>query len=305
MIDRQMTKAQWAMLIVLSVVWGGSFFFVELILEDLPPLTLVLCRVALAAICLWAFLCVSGRTIALSASIWLAFAVMGLLNNLIPFSLIAWGQTEISSGLASILNATTPLFAVIVAAIWLPDERPDKAKVVGVVIGFGGVIVLIGGDALSGMGASILAQMAILLAAISYAFAGAFGRRFREYGVDPVVVAAGQLTMSALFLAPIAFVIDRPDQLAMPGFTAIAAIIGLALLSTAFAYVLYFRLLSEAGATNLMLVTFLIPVSAIALGTLFLDERLSTNEMAGMATIALGLAVLDGRILGVFRRRAA
>ncbi|WFL78476.1 EamA family transporter [Altererythrobacter arenosus] len=305
MIDIRMTKAQWAMLVLLSMLWGGSFFFVEAILVDLPPLTLVLGRVTIAATCLWVFLLVTRRPLALQPRIWLAFAIMGLLNNLIPFSLIAWGQTEISSGLASILNATTPLFAVLVAALWLPDERPGPAKITGVAIGFVGVVVLIGSDALGGLGASTMAQAAILLAAISYAFAGAFGRRFRDYGVDPVMVAAGQLSASAVFLAPVAILIDRPGQMAMPGIAAMLALLGLALFSTALAYVLYFRLLAQAGATNLLLVTFLIPVSAIALGTTFLAEQLSPNEITGMAIIALGLVVLDGRAWEATKRGTA
>lgn len=284
------------MLLGLSVLWGGSFFFVEVILAAFPPLTLVFCRVALAATFLWIFMILSKRPIGCSLSVWTAFAVMGLLNNMLPFSLIAYAQTEVSSGLASILNATTPLFAVIVAGLVLPDERLTKARILGVVIGIVGIVVLIGTDPLSRLGGDLIAQLAVLIAALSYAFAGVFGRRFRALKIDPIMVATGQLTASACLLAPLAFLIDRPDRLLMPDITIWAALAGLAIMSTSLAYVIYFRLLAGAGATNLLLVTFLIPVSAIALGVSFLGEVLQPRELAGMVIIALGLITIDGRL---------
>jgi drug/metabolite transporter (DMT)-like permease len=235
--------------------------------------------------------------------VWAAFFGMGLLNNLIPFCLIVWGQTRIASGLASILNATTPLFAVIVAHLLTPDEKMTGNRLVGVLVGFLGVAVMTGPAALSGLGSDIWGQLAVLGAALSYSFAGIFGRRFRAMGVQSLTTAAGQVTASTLMLVPMALLVDRPWALAMPGPATWAAMAGIALLSTALAYVLFFRILSTAGATNLMLVTFLIPVSAILLGSLALGERLEAKHVLGMALIAAGLAAIDGRLLSAFRPR--
>ncbi|WP_164115514.1 EamA family transporter [Sphingorhabdus sp. Alg239-R122] len=296
MINQQMSRFDWAMLVALSILWGGSFFFVEVAIEVIPPLTLVWLRVTLAALALWAFMLLRGTAIAKNWELWAAFAMMGLLNNMLPFVLIAWGQQTVSSGLASILNATTPLFTVIVAGFFLKDEQFTKAKLMGVLCGLMGIVLLIGMDVLHGIGANIIAQLAVLCAAISYAFAGVFGRRFQAMGVEPVMVALGQLVMSALFLLPMAFYFDNPLVLVTPDYPVWLSIIALALFSTALAYILYFRLLATAGATNLLLVTFLIPVSAIALGTIFLGETLGLTDFAAMALIALGMAIIDGRL---------
>lgn len=291
-----MSLADWAMLLTLSVLWGGSFFFVGIAVDDLPPLTIVALRVGLAAVILWAFAVAAGLRPPRSLGLWAAFLGMGVLNNAIPFFLIVWGQTEIASGLASILNATTPLFTVIVAGLLLTDERITPSKIVGAVVGFVGVVVMIGPAAFGELGTHVLAQLAILGAALSYAFAGVFGRRFKAMGVDPIVTAAGQVTASSVVLIPIAVLIDRPFDLPPPSAGTWAAIVGLAVLSTAVAYVLYFRLLASAGATNLLLVTFLVPVSAIFLGSAVLGERLAPIHFAGMALIGLGLTAIDGRL---------
>ncbi|MEP4380330.1 MAG: DMT family transporter [Alphaproteobacteria bacterium] len=295
-----MGMREWTMLVTLSVLWGGSFFFVEVAIKELPPFTTVTLRVALAATALWAFVILTGRPLPRERDVWLAFLGMGILNNAIPFSLITWGQTEIASGLASILNATTPLFTVIVASLLLSDERATSAKLIGVMFGFTGCVLIVGPSAITGLGVGVLAQLAVLAAALAYAFAGVYGRRFQTMGVDPVVTAAGQTTSSALLLLPIAFILEDPLVLPLPGSGTWAAILGLAILSTAIAYVLYFRILASAGATNLLLVTFLIPVSAILLGVVILGENLSLSHIAGLALIAVGLAVIDGRI---FHRR--
>jgi drug/metabolite transporter (DMT)-like permease len=221
---------------------------------------------------------------------------MGLLNNAIPFSLIVWGQTHIASGLASILNATTPLFTILIAHGLTTDERLSKGRIAGVLIGFAGVIVLIGPQALAGLGQDVMAQLAILGAAISYGFAAIFGRRFKRMGVPPLATAAGQVTASSLLLLPVALAVDRPWILAWPDLPVWAAILGLALLSTALAYVVFFRILASAGAVNLSLVTFLIPVSAILLGVAILGERLATTDFLGLALVGLGLAAIDGRL---------
>jgi drug/metabolite transporter (DMT)-like permease len=291
---RTMSPSEWLLLLLLSLLWGGSFFFNEIALRELSPLTLVLCRVALAAAALQLVLRLRGQRLPDGRRWWPAFAVMGLLNNVVPFSLIVWGQTHIASGLASILNATTPLWTVLLAHFLTRDERLRSNRLAGVVAGFLGVTVMIGPDALGGLGSHVLAQLAILTAAFAYGCSSVFGRRFRE--LDPLVTAAGQLTATTAMMLPLSLLVDRPWQLAALSPATWAAVASLALLSTALAYVLFFRILGRAGATNVQLVTFLIPPSALLLGTLLLDERLEPRHWAGMALIGLGLAAIDGRL---------
>jgi drug/metabolite transporter (DMT)-like permease len=292
--DTMSTKI-WLMLIALSILWGGSFFFVGVAVNDLPPLVIVTLRVGIAAMTLWVVAYAMGLRAPTSLRVWGTFFAMGLLNNVMPFLLIVWGQTQIASGLASILNASTPIFTVIVAGILLSDERPTPMKLLGALIGFVGVTLMIGLPALLG-GGSLLAQLAIIGAAISYAFAGVYGRRFKAMGIKPIVLAAGQVTASTLVLLPIALTIDGTNSLYTASVESWAAIIGLAVVSTALAYVLYFKILELAGATNVLLVTLLVPVSAILLGWLFLDESLDWVHFLGMLIIALGLSVIDGRL---------
>jgi len=292
-----MNIKEWLMLIALSILWGGSFFFVEVAISELPTLTIVLVRVALAAIALWLFIFITGISVPRSLAVWSSFLIMGLLNNVLPFSLIVWGQLHIASGLASILNATTPLFTVLVASALLHDEKITKNKLVGVIVGFVGIVVMIGSSALDGIGLNVAAQLAVIGAALSYAFAGVYGRRFKTQNINPIVAAAGQVSASSLFLLPIVLVIDNPTSIVTPSTQVVMALVALALLSTAIAYVLYFQILASAGATNLLLVTFLIPVSAILLGTLILGETLQVSHMIGMAIITIGLIVIDGRLL--------
>lgn len=297
---QRMGAREWAMLIALSVLWGGSFFFVGVAVREVPPLSLVLCRVGIAALALWAVLAVTGARMPGVPGLWAAFLGMGLLNNALPFALIVWGQQHIASGLAAILNATTPLFTVLVAHLLTADERLTPAKAAGVAMGLLGVAVMLGTELLGGLSLGAAAQLACLAAAMSYALAGVFGRRFRRMGVPPLASAAGQVTASSLILLPLALVVDQPWALPVPGAASWGAMVGLGLLSTALAYVLYFRILAVAGATNLALVTFLVPVSAILLGALVLGERLEARHFGGMALIGAGLALIDGRLL---RRR--
>lgn len=294
--SHQMSPLEWTLLLSLATLWGGSFFFNGIAVRELPVFTVVLARVALAALILLTLLRLRHDPLPKAPGIWSAFFTMGLLNNAIPFSLIVWGQQHIASGVASILNASTPLFTVLLAHLLTRDERAAPAKVTGVFIGFAGVAVMIGLDALTDLGTAVLAQLLCLAAALSYAFAGIYGRRFRALGITPMATATGQVIASSLILLPLVLLLDRPWTLSMPSVQAIAALLGAAALSTALAYVIYFRILATAGATNLLLVTFLIPVSAILLGTLFLDEILLPRHLAGMALIGLGLATIDGRL---------
>jgi drug/metabolite transporter (DMT)-like permease len=297
-----MRLIEWLMLIALSILWGGSFFFVEIAIADLPPFTLVLLRVGIAALALNLFVQIARVAMPTDWRSWRDFLIMGFLNNAVPFSLIVWGQTQIGGALASILNATTPLFTVVIAHGLTRDERLTGGRLAGAILGFVGVTVLIGSDVLHSLGASALAQVGILGAALSYACAAVFGRRFRRAGIAPAAAASGQVTASTMILLPVVLAIDPPWTLPLPGATAWGAVVGLALLSTALAYIIYFRVLATAGAVNLLLVTFLVPVSASALGIAVLGEQLAANHLIGMALIGLGLAAMDGRPIRRLRR---
>ena len=228
---------------------------------------------------------------------------MGLLNNVLPFLLIVWGQKEIESGLAAILNAAAPIFSVIVAGVWLKDEPVTRSKLLGAALGLVGVAVLIGPSALTGLDANLLAQLAVLGAALSYAFAGVYARRFPRMNIDPIVAAAGQLLMSSLIMILLVLTFEAPDQLIKSSATVWMAVGFMAVFSTALAYILYFRLLASSGATNAILVTLLIPVTAILLGAIILDERLQWLHFLGMAMIGLALLVIDGRLWHRFIRQ--
>jgi drug/metabolite transporter (DMT)-like permease len=293
---------EWSSLLTLSVFWGGSFFFVGVAVNAIPPLTLVALRVGLAAGALHFIVRLAGIAMPSDRKSWAAFLTMGLLNNMIPFSLIVWGQAHIASGLASILNATTPLFTVVVAHFFTRDEKMTLWRVAGVVAGLVGVSFMMGIEALQGLRTSQVAQLAILMAALSYAFAGVFGRRFRALGVPPLVTATGQLTASSVLMIPLSLIVEQPWSVPMPGVEVWAAVAGLALFSTALAYILYFRILATAGATNVLLVTFLVPVSAILLGTIVLGEQFEGKHFVGMGLIGLGLAAIDARAGRLLRR---
>jgi len=301
MINQRMGTTDWAMLLLLSFLWGGSFFLIGVLVAELPPLTIVTIRVGVAALTLWAVLLVGGYNIPKTFKLWRAFFILGLLNNVIPFTFIVWGQNHIGAGLASIMNATTPLFTILIAGTFLVDEHITPQKVAGVVLGLIGVSVLIGAESLAGIGLDIslqtLAQLAIMGAAISYGCASVFGRRFKALGVSPFSTSVGQVTASTLILLPITFVIERPDQLANPSLQAWLSILCLGVFCTALGYTLFFKILSSSGATNVVLVTFLVPVTASFLGWLILNEQLHSSHFIGMAFIGLGLAAIDGRVL--------
>jgi drug/metabolite transporter (DMT)-like permease len=297
-----MTASDWLLLILLSVLWGASFFFVELAVEDFPPFTLALLRCAVAAAFLLIYVRVNGFSLPQDAATWRSLAVLAALNTLFPFTLIFWGQTHITSSLASILNATAPLFSIVLAHFATTDERMTPSRAVGVVIGFVGAVVMIGVDALRDVGVHVLAQLAIVAAAFCYACSGVYGRRFKTY--PPSVVAASIMMLGSGLLLPLSLVIDRPWMLPIPSGPAIASMFGLGLISTGLAFLIYFRVLARAGAVNFQLVAFLIPVSAILLGVGLLDERLETRHLVGMGAIAIGLAIIDGRPVRALRRLA-
>ncbi|MBR0692983.1 DMT family transporter [Bradyrhizobium lablabi] len=297
--DNRIDRRDWSLLGLLSVLWGGSFFFNGVILRELPPLTLVLLRVALGAVVLLPLL--RGYKIELprGLSAWAPFFAIGLFNNVLPFSLIVMGQTHISSGLASILNATTPLFTVIVMAA-AGEERLQVRRVAGVIVGLIGVAIL-HGDAFGFGTKQGIGILLCLAAAFSYGLAALVARRLPSR-VPPLGTATFQMLASAAMMAVVAGVFDRPWQLHMPGTTTWLAVIGLATLSTALAYIVFFQILQRSGATNVMLVTLLIPVTAILLGYLVLGERISTREVIGALVIGSALIVIDGRVLTWARR---
>jgi drug/metabolite transporter (DMT)-like permease len=288
-----MSRGAWSMLVILSLLWGSSFFFFKILAAALPPFTIVLGRVGLAAIILNAYLLLRRSPLRADYP-WRQFIVMGTLNNVIPFSLIAWGEGSIPSGLAAILNATTPVFSVLLAHGFIRSEGLPGRTWIGVLLGFCAVILLIGPGALPGWDArSLLGEAACLGAALSYACAGIYGRRFRA--LPPLHVATGQVTGATLVILPIAALTDRFWALPMPSATVWVALTGIAVICTVLAYILYFRILATAGATNLLLVTFLLPVTALLLGSLFLGEAITPRAVVAMAMIGASLAAIDGR----------
>ncbi len=297
--NRPMSLVAWGMLIALSVLWGGSFIFNRWALDELDPFAVVAGRVILAAIALHVIVRDAGVSMPRGWLAWRPWLVMGVINNVIPFSLIVWGQTRVGAGLASILNATTPLFAVLITHVATKDERLTTNRLAGVLVGFAGVIVLIGTSAFEEVGGNLLAQLALLGASVSYAFAGLWGRRLR--GNPPLANATGQVTCSALIMLVLAPIVDGPWKYGAPEGKTIGALLGLALLSTAVGYLLYFRILTTAGATNVLLVTLLIPVSAVIMGALLLDEQIHAVDLLGMALIGAGLLCIDGRVPKVLR----
>lgn len=299
-----MGPTEWLMLVVLSVVWGGAFYFYK-VLDDaaLPPFTIVLGRVAPAALILLAVVLATRRAIPRDPRVLFAFLILGAINNVIPFSLIVLGEKHIDSGLASIFNATTPIFAALIAPWVSRDEKLTPVRIGGIVLGLFGVALLMGPTALRGLDFTSLAQLSCVAAAVVYGYAAVYARRFGKLGIDPIVTATGQLCGSTLIAIPLALLLEHPWTLPPPAAGTWWAWAGLALPSTALAFVLYFRLIATAGATSAASVTFLVPVSAVLLGTFALGERLAPATFAGMALIFAGLALLDGRIVGRFAAR--
>lgn len=294
-----MSLRAWVILLLLSFLWGGTFFFIELALVDFTPFTIVCLRVVIAALALYSYLKLKGEAIPRDLRLWGIFLVMGLLNNILPFSLIVWGQTHITGSVASILNATTPLFAVILAHFLTTDETLNRHKLLGVLIGFGGVVVMMQPSMAEGFNFESIGQLAILGAALSYGFAGIWGKRLK--GTSALVNAFGMLACSSVIMLPVALIVDEPFA-ASPDWISLSAVVALAIFGTALAYIFYFRLLALAGAVNLLLVTFLIPVTALLLGVGVLDEAIHPLALVGTAIIFAGLALIDGRILVFFRK---
>ena len=292
-----MNRSDWLTLAALAVIWGAAFLFISMAVHEVAPLTYVWVRLTLAAAAMWLFLWWRSESAGLPRRVWGSILVLALFNNAIPFVLFGWGQTHIASGLAAILNATTPIWGVVVAHLFTHDEKLSGRKLAGVLLGFAGVTVMIGPALLGSLGSNLFAQLACVTAALCYAFAGVWARRFRGMGLSPISVTTGQLTAGALVMLPVAMLVDRPWLDAMPSLKAVGAIAALAVVCSAFAYILYFRLIDRAGATNALLVTLLVPPVAIFFGWLVLHEVIEPRDFLGLALIALGLAAIDGRLL--------
>ena len=296
--QRSMSTADWAKLLLLGAIWGGSFFFARIAVAEMHPLTLVLFRVLIAAAALHVYLLARGPSFRLALPLAGSFFVLALVNNVLPFSLIFAGQTAMGAGLAAVLNSTTPFWTILIANAVTSDEKLSWNKVAGVMLGIAGVAVMVGPGIVASLGGPVWAKFAMVGASVAYAVALVFSRRFKT--VPPVIVATGQLTASTIIMIPVVLLWSGPSGLFAASMPIWAAVFALALVSTAFAYILYFGIIGSAGATNASLVTLIVPVSAILLGFVFLGERLELFEIGGMLLIGLGLVTIDGR---VFRRR--
>ncbi|NJM33475.1 MAG: DMT family transporter [Rhodomicrobium sp.] len=298
----RMGAREWALVVCLYILWGGAFFLAAVAVKEIAPFTLAFLRMALAALALGVTAWLMGYRLPHGRGVWAGFAFIGAVGTAMPFSLIYWGQTEITGGLASILNATTPFFTIVAAHFFTRDERFTWRRFLGVGAGFAGVAVIIGPSAFGIGDYSLLAEAAIVAAALCYAIVIVFAKRFRD--LPPLIIACGQLSFGALTILPLALIFDDSMARPSPSLAAIAAVIGIALLCTALAFILYFEILRVAGATNVALVTLLVPVSAILLGGIILGESLEARQLAGLALIALGLMIIDGRLLKLVGRQA-
>lgn len=298
--QRGISLRAWMLLGLLALIWGGSFLSNKAALAELGVLTTVAFRVAGAAVALWAYILIRRLPVP-KGSAWVKTCLtMGVLNNVIPFSLIVWGQTHIPSGLAGILNAATTIFGVGLAALAFPDERLTPRKAVGVALGLAGVVATVGPAALAHLDITSLGQLAVLGAALSYGVSGIYGRTALR-GIRPEVGAAGTLTASACVMVPLALLVEGVPTLAYAPQTW-AALAYLSLLSSAFAYILFYRVLQIAGAGNLSLVTLLIAPVAVVLGALVYHEALPATAYLGLALLALGMLVIDGKVMAIFRK---
>ena len=300
-----MGPREWAALVLLSVIWGASFFFYRVMVRELQPFTIVLGRLAIGAIALHVFLLFSGQTMRFGPRTWGRFALLGLINNVIPFALIAASETRIGAGVAALLIGAVPVLTAVFGHFLTHDERLTWNRAVGVLFGIAGVAVLIGKDALQGLANSdFVGELICLSATVIYALGGLYSRRFA--GIPPLKVATGQVTMGAVIALPLALVVDHPWTLPMPSPPVWASLVCIAVVGTSLAYILFFRIVAKSGAMNISLVTLLQPVSAGFLGWLFLGETFTANAVAGLGVIGLGLACIDGRLVKlVFRSGTA
>jgi drug/metabolite transporter (DMT)-like permease len=291
----------WLLIGILAILWGSAFFLIEVGLRSFPPITLVFIRVGFAVPAMWLAMRIMGQRLPTDMRIWALLTVVGAFNCALPFTLFFWGQQYLDSSYAAILNATTPLWGVITAHFMTSDEKATPSRITGVLVGLAGIIVMVGPDAMKGLSDNLLAQIACLISTVFYSLAAIFGRRLSQTSLTPMAVATGQTMTAALLMVPIMLVVDQPWSMAMPRLDATLAGLALALISTALAYFLYFRLIDRSGASNAQLVAFLMPILAVILGIAFLGEHLNQGQIIGAVLIALGLVIIDGRLLARFR----
>jgi drug/metabolite transporter (DMT)-like permease len=303
MTQSSLSPRAWTELLLLALLWGGSFLAIRTALDEVPVFTSVAHRVGWAALALWAVVAARGLAVPRQPRVWAAFLVMGLLNNVLPFTLMAWGQLHVETGLVSILNAATAIWGTLLAAALFRDERLTLRKTVGVALGFAGVALAVGVQALGALDLRALGQLAVIAGTVSYAFAAVWARA-RLGGLPPMVAAAGMLTGSSLVMIPLALALEGAPRWDLAPVTW-AAIVYFALASTALAYLLYYRVLAMAGPANLLLCTLMIPPVAILLGAAARGEALAPQAFAGFALLACGLLILDGRVLRALSRRPA
>lgn len=302
-VETAMSLRTWGMLVLLSMMWGCSFPLVKIAVGGVTPLTLVTLRITVAVLTLTPLLFISGQRLPRGVKIWTAFLVTGALNMAVPWSLSVWAQQSLTSSLAAIINAATPLFSVVLAHFFLADERLRANRLAGVVCGFFGVAILIGPRALGHGASGVLPELALLAAACAYAVGGVVSRSYARLGITPLQSAHGQLVAASLVIAPVALVIEQPWTLPAPSAAQIASVLAIGVVSTALGFILFFRILGRAGATNALLVTLLVPVTAFAVSAIFLGEKLEPRNFAGLGFIAVGLGLIDGRPLRYIQSR--
>jgi len=278
------------LLLILGTIWGASYLFIKVIVAEVPAFTLVAGRLTLAAIIMWGILRARGLSLPRSLRMWRAYAVLGVLGAAVPYSLISWGEQYISSGLASLLQATTPIFTVILAHFLTNDERVSIAKIMGASIGFVGVGILMLPDLRQGLQANLLGQLAIVGSSLCYAGAAIYARS-RLRGQPALVSATGQLTMGMVYTLPASLLIDRPFDLS-PSLPVLASWLVLTILGTVVAYVIYFTLIERSSATFTTMVTYIIPVNGLILGALVLNESLDVTTLGSLALILLGVLLV-------------
>lgn len=301
-INTTMGSIEWTMLILISICWGSSFFFNRVAVGEFPVLSIVLGRIGIGAILIYLYARMRGMSLPRDPRAWRELAVLSVMQYSLPLILIVWGQKSIPSGLASILNATMPIWASIAAHLMTRDERFNARRVAGILLGIAGVVAMIGPQALSGPHDDLLAELASLLAAICFGVSAVYSRRLQKYQVPTAITATSSMMLGTLTILPLMLLIDRPWAWpASPGLAAWGSVIGLGVLAGALAFILFFDLIRRAGATNGALATILNPVTAILLGVLVLGEELAPRHYLGMALIALGFVILDGRVLRMLR----
>ena len=288
-------------LLLLAALWGPSFLFIKVAVEDIPPLTLVVGRVGIAAVLLYLLLRFQGRTLPKFGPTWKHFAIMAFFQNAFPFALFNWGELHIDSALAAILNGTTPLFTIILAHFFVADDRITGSKVVGILLGFGGLMMLIAPSLVGGVQATTWGLLAIALASASYGIAIVYSR-LNLRGQPPLVAPTAQLGLAALYMLPLSLLIEQPYRLPAPALSSLGALLALAVFGTAVAFVVFYHIINRVSATYTSMVTYLVPIVGVFLGIVVLSEQLHWSAYAGCALILIGVMIVNGLFDKPFKR---